>query len=436
MISGGWFKYIIIFASFAVIVCFVIFGGKILQKLYVIKNAIENCSAIKLGLILFLVVILTKVFFVFLFNNDADKTVDMHLYKSFATQLANNGIITENIEPALLYKYEVIYGLFLSPVIKIFGNDSKVLTSFLSLLFAVSSVFLFDIIKKYVGKNKAFLGLLIFNILPVGLFETQLLIHETPLLFFYVTSFWLLTKCFDNSFNIVLRVFAYPVDILINYNIFSSQADYDELYKRAEEKPRFVLGTDYVPLRKEFSDCAYRKPERVKNILVSTGGADTRHIAVKLLEYLNDNPEKLSDYCLKFIVGSMNRDIEIIKKLSDKLPNVELMIDVKNMKELMRGCDLAVSAAGSTLYELCVCSVPTITYVIADNQLPAARAFEQNGLMVNVGDLRERENVGELIYNSIKELIEDSEKRESMVKSAYELINRDGSKKTAELLRL
>lgn len=208
LISGGWFKYIIIFASFAVIVCFVIFGGKILQKLYVIKNAIENCSAIKLGLILFLVVILTKVFFVFLFNNDADKTVDMHLYKSFATQLANNGIITENIEPALLYKYEVIYGLFLSPVIKIFGNDSKVLTSFLSLLFAVSSVFLFDIMKKYVGKNKAFLGLLIFNILPVGLFETQLLIHETPLLFFYVTSFWLLTKCFDNSFNIVLRVFA------------------------------------------------------------------------------------------------------------------------------------------------------------------------------------------------------------------------------------
>ncbi len=229
--------------------------------------------------------------------------------------------------------------------------------------------------------------------------------------------------------------FAYPVDILINYNVFSSQTDYDELYKRAEEKPRFVLGTDYVPLRKEFSDCAYRKPERVKNILVSTGGADTRHIAVKLLEYLNDNPEKLSDYCLKFIVGSVNRDIERIKELSDNLPNIELMIDVKNMKELMCGCDLAVSAAGSTLYELCVCSVPTITYVIADNQLQAARAFEQKGLMVNVGDLRDKENVGEVLYNSIKELIDSGKKRESMVKSAYELINKDGSNKIANIIK-
>ena len=223
---------------------------------------------------------------------------------------------------------------------------------------------------------------------------------------------------------------------MINYNIFSSQADYDELYKKVKKKPRFVLGTDYVPLRKEFSDCAYRKSEKVNNILVSTGGADTQHIAVKFLEYLNDNPERLIGYCLEFIVGAVNRDIERIKELSDKLPNVKLMIDVKNMKKLMCGCDLAVSAAGSTLYELCVCSVPTITYVIADNQMPAARAFEQKGLMVNIGDLRNKENIGELIYNFIIELIKDKEKRESMVKSAYELVNKDGSIKIAEFLTL
>lgn len=233
-----------------------------------------------------------------------------------------------------------------------------------------------------------------------------------------------------------ILAFPYPVNTLINYNIFSSQADYDELYKKVKKKPRFVLGTDYVPLRKEFSDCAYRKSEKVNNILVSTGGADTQHIAVKFLEYLNDNPERLIGYCLEFIVGSVNRDIERIKELSDKLPNVKLMIDVKNMKKLMCGCDLAVSAAGSTLYELCVCSVPTITYVIADNQMPAARAFEQKGLMVNIGDLRNKENIGELIYNFIIELIKDKEKRESMVKSAYELVNKDGSIKIAEFLTL
>lgn len=231
-------------------------------------------------------------------------------------------------------------------------------------------------------------------------------------------------------------VFAYPVDILINYNIFSSQADYDELYKRAEEKPRFVLGTDYVPLRGEFSDCDFHNTRKyVKNILISTGGADTNHIALKLLEYLMDNSYEFKGYVFKLIVGSMNADIERIEELARKLPNVELKINVKDMKSLMLKSDLAVSAAGSTLYELCVCCVPTVTYVIADNQLPAAKAFANNGIMVNIGDLRNCENVGELTFNSVLELKNNYIKRKSMVKSAYERINKNGSKKIAELLK-
>lgn len=42
--------------------------------------------------------------------------------------------------------------------------------------------------------------------------------------------------------------------------------------------------------------------------------------------------------------------------------------ECKKMSELMQQCDMAVSAAGSTLYELCACGMPTITYVLADNQ--------------------------------------------------------------------
>ena len=105
--------------------------------------------------------------------------------------------------------------MFLSPIVRIFGNDSRVLTSFLSLLLSIVSVLLFDIIKKHVGKNKAFIGILLFNLMPVGLFETQLLIHETPLLFLYITSFWLLTKVLDNSFSMVLRIVSVLLSALL-----------------------------------------------------------------------------------------------------------------------------------------------------------------------------------------------------------------------------
>lgn len=58
------------------------------------------------------------------------------------------------------------------------------------------------------------------------------------------------------------------------------------------------------------------------------------------------------------------------------------------MKKLMMLCDVAVSVAGSTLYELCACGIPTITYVLADNQIPAEEMFEQEGIMLNARDYR------------------------------------------------
>ena len=58
------------------------------------------------------------------------------------------------------------------------------------------------------------------------------------------------------------------------------------------------------------------------------------------------------------------------------------------MSKLMRKCDLAVSAAGSTLYELCATQTPTITYILANNQIPGAEGFERHGIMRCVGDWR------------------------------------------------
>ena len=224
--------------------------------------------------------------------------------------------------------------------------------------------------------------------------------------------------------------FPYPVDIVINYNIFSSKDAYNDLYIHEENKPRFLLGTEYVPLRKEFSECKYKEPNRiVKNILVSTGGADTEHISVKLLEYLSNHPESMIGCTIKLVVGAANKDLDTIKELAESIPNVELKINVKNMRCLMEECDLAVSAAGSTLYELCVCCVPTITYVIADNQLPAANAFREQGLMVSIGDLRNVGDVGKLIVKSIKESIINFLKREKQVNNSFYTINQNGSKK-------
>ena len=54
-------------------------------------------------------------------------------------------------------------------------------------------------------------------------------------------------------------------------------------------------------------------------------------------------------------------------------------------------CDLALSPAGTTLYELCAVGVPTASFIIADNQIASANAFAQNDAIPCLGDVRTNE---------------------------------------------
>ncbi len=51
----------------------------------------------------------------------------------------------------------------------------------------------------------------------------------------------------------------------------------------------------------------------------------------------------------------------------------------------MNKCDIAISGCGSTLYELAVCSVPTLGLIIADNQEKIAYKMHQKELIYNLG---------------------------------------------------
>ena len=106
-------------------------------------------------------------------------------------------------------------------------------------------------------------------------------------------------------------------------------------------------------------------------------------------------PEK---YNYHVLIGAMNNDRDEIRRLAKDQDNIIIHENVSDMRSLITGCDVAISAAGSTLYEICACGVPLITYITADNQILGAEAFEKMGLAVNCGDMR-------LIHNGIENLI-------------------------------
>lgn len=231
---------------------------------------------------------------------------------------------------------------------------------------------------------------------------------------------------------------AYPVDDLINYNIYSSEMCYRHLYTQSRKKPpKFLLGTRYVPLRKEFQNTERKQIQNsMTKIFVSTGGADIEHVALNLIRFLRSDVDTWNNYEFHFVLGMMNTDINEIKEASEKSFNVILHYDVKNMRELMMQCDVAISAAGSTLYELCACGIPTITYVLADNQLQAERVFVENRIMESIGDIRKCGEFSEHVFDKLKYLDMHYERRQEMSMLSKSVIDGNGAMNIVDELQI
>ncbi len=211
------------------------------------------------------------------------------------------------------------------------------------------------------------------------------------------------------------------VDYLINYNIFGPEMDYSG-YSNTHTK--LFLGPRYAPLRDEFRELPEHNVKSVTDIMVSAGGADTECILEKLLVDICPN---FSNISFHFVVGALNSRLDKIEHICPS--NAYLHINEKNMSALMRNCDIAISAAGSTLYELCACGTPTITYVVADNQQDAACEFEKQGIMMNAGDCRNNDGFVVELKNRMRRMIDDSNLRNNTSSRSRSLVDGKGAKR-------
>lgn len=232
-----------------------------------------------------------------------------------------------------------------------------------------------------------------------------------------------------------LLKFPYSVDVLVNYNIFSDLSEYKKLYKGVSNQPEFLLGTKYVPLRREFSNIPIKaQPEVADKVLIMTGGADSYHVSLSLFEYIMHHSELWEKFYFTFVIGAANMDYNKIVSLSKNIPNVSVLRNVQNMAQIMMQNDIAVSAAGSTLYELCACGIPTITYSLADNQIPAAKTFNRKNVMISIGDIRNNKNYVFEIYSEIIYLCGCLTGRVNMSQTAHSLIDSQGAERLAKKL--
>ncbi len=266
---------------------------------------------------------------------------------------------------------------------------------------------------------------------------------------YYVTEKYLaaLKKRITTIYMDDVYAFSYPVDMLINYNIYGEEMGYEKDAAFADTE--LLLGTEYVPLREEFAaEAGYvqsRKelsagagnvtPAADGGILITTGGSDSFNLAGQLLtEAMKYDALKTKEYHV--VSGSLNPHIGELQALAQEHGNIHIHCNVTNMAELMAGSKVALSAGGSTLYELCAMGVPVIAFSFAENQERLVQTFVKRGIAQYGGNYRTDGN--KMIRNTIaglETLLEDENLRTEYRKKARTLVDGKGTGRIAEAIQ-
>ena len=199
----------------------------------------------------------------------------------------------------------------------------------------------------------------------------------------------------------------YQIAGVIHYSNWPWNRTYKQRYEGLDTV--CMAGMEYTPLREEFYPAG--ADNRKQNILLTTGGTDPYDVAGRLLEYVKGEREERGQLPkgvrFSVISGSMNQNKPHLEQLARENSWITLWENVNNMGELMRNSCLAVSAGGTTLYELCACKVPTISFSFADNQEGFTEEMGQQGILFYAGDARKEEHLIERIYNKLADLWND-----------------------------
>lgn len=210
----------------------------------------------------------------------------------------------------------------------------------------------------------------------------------------------------------------YYADVILNQNIHADALSYS-----CESYTKLLLGPRFVLLRREFWE--WRGWERNisqvgKRILVTLGGADSDNVTLKVVKAFQQL--KIDGLEAVVVIGPANPHWETLQSIvRTSGMSIRLESAVKDMPHLMAWADVAISAAGSTCWELLFMGLPSLLIVMAGNQRLAASKLSERGLAINLGEAFAVTPQAIAVY--LKELIENFGRRLQTAQLGKELID-------------
>jgi UDP-2,4-diacetamido-2,4,6-trideoxy-beta-L-altropyranose hydrolase len=222
----------------------------------------------------------------------------------------------------------------------------------------------------------------------------------------------------------------YYADIVLNQNLHAEQKHY-----ACEPDTYMLLGSRYVLLRREFLECkgCQREiPETAKRVLVTLGGSDPGNYTLKIIQALQEI--YIPDIEATVVVGASNPHFGSLESASmqSRIP-IRLIRDANNMKDLLVWADMAISTAGTTIWELLFLGTPSLLVVAADNQSYSAEQVEKHGAGKNLGWIKILSKSA--LVESITTLLKDYDLRVNMSSVSRQLVDGRGVQRVLNFMQ-
>ena len=229
--------------------------------------------------------------------------------------------------------------------------------------------------------------------------------------------------------------------LILNQNAYADRSRYSQL-----ESTDVLCGLKHTLLRPEFHSVPLEKPGRknarfsIRRILVTFGGSDlndwTQAVLRTLLELkLATDSRTVADVV---IGANYNQEKELAQFCRDAGMNVFIHRNVDRMDALMNRADLAITAGGSTCYELARTGVPAVAIATAENQNAVVAALEERGTLIGFSSddhpLSAKSALADDIKSAIKKLVRNREQRQAMSDKGKQILDGLGAERVARKL--
>lgn len=212
------------------------------------------------------------------------------------------------------------------------------------------------------------------------------------------------------------------VDWVINTTVNAHEGSYSKASPKG-----LLLGPKYHPLRKEFlsGKRPLRTPSTVRSVLVSLGGTDQGGLLANVIDEIGPI---LSGGSIHVVLGPYSTTPPVKRE-----GNVVYHRSPKRISGLLSRADLAISAAGQTLFELAFMGIPTLAVEIAPNQHENIKGFAGAGVVRSLGRARDPE-LRQRLRASFRDLTLNPRKRRSMALAGRQLVDGLGGRRLAKVL--